>query len=114
MRREIARLETKKRNGAQVDEQLAEKLEELETTSERLESMKERLTATFGLFERWGAMAQSGQMGDAAEVGKLAGDIDRIAKDFADMVEEGTDLSEEGMDEMMNDMKNGKDGMDPF
>lgn len=114
LRRQIARLEHAKRNGADVNEQLLAKTEEMEKITVRLESMKARLSASFGLFQRWGAMAEQGQMGNAEEVGKLASDIDRIAREFADLVEEGTDLSEDSMNEMMEEMKNGKDGITPF
>jgi exonuclease VII small subunit len=108
LRKEIERLEAAKENGADTGAELNAKLAELERVTERLEDMRARLEGSFGLFERWDAMAKGGGMQGGGEVSKMASDIAKIAADFADMIEEGTDQSEEGMDEMMDDMKDVK------
>lgn len=107
LRQAIERLERRRGGGEAVDEALQGKLEELEHVTARLEDMKDRLQATFGMFERWSEVAASGTMADSEQVGLLAQDVQRVAAQFADMVEEGTDLSEDGMHEMMDDMKKG-------
>lgn len=107
LREEIQRLERQAKSGADVQSELETKLNELERVTERLVSMQERLEAAFGMFERWGAMAERGEMKHAEKVGGICGNVARIAADFADMIEEGTDMSEESMHEMMDDMKNG-------
>lgn len=105
LRQTIEKLEAQKAQGADVDDQLQTKLDELERVTARLEDMKVRLEGAFGLFERWGAMAKQGGMQGGEEVSRMSSDIAKVAADFADMIEEGTDMSQEGMDEMMEDMK---------
>jgi len=108
LRKEIERLEASKSHGEEVDDQLQAKLSELERVTARLEDMKARLEGAFGLFERWGAIAQRGQMQGGEEIVRMSSDIARVAADFADMIEEGTDMSQEGMDDMMDDMRDVK------
>lgn len=107
LREAIQRLERQAKAGADVQADLEQKLAELERVTERLVSMRERLEAAFAMFERWGAMAERGEMKHAEKIGGICGNVARIAADFADMIEEGTDMSEESMNEMMEDMKNG-------
>lgn len=108
LRQRIESLESKKKKGADVEGELQDTLSKLERITERLEDMKSRLEGSFGLFERWGAIAAKGDLKDARAIGALAGNIQKIAADFADMIEEGTDQSPEGMEEMMDDMQKGK------
>ena len=105
LRKEIEALEANKGRGATVDDELEDRLSRLERVTERLVDMKTRLEAGFGMFERWGGLAQKGVGGEA--LGRMAGDVEAIARDFADLFEEGTDLSQEGMEEMMQEMKDG-------
>ncbi len=107
LREQIEKLERRGKAGEDVQGELESKLAELERTTERLASMRARLEAAFGIFERWGALAEQGAIQHGDQVGSLAGNVARIAADFADMIEEGTDLSPEGMEEMMDDMKKG-------
>lgn len=107
LRKQIIRLERKKRAGQNVDGQLRSKLARLEKVTARLVDMQTRLQAAFGIFERWDRIAKRGAMGDAKQMGKMCESVRKIAADFADMIEEGTDLSEDGMNDMMNDMEKG-------
>lgn len=107
LRQQIQLLEKKKQAGEDVDAELAEKLERMEEITARLESMKDRLEAAFGMFERWGDLAEQGSMQGGEQVTELVEDVRRVAREFADMIEEGTDMSEEGMDDMLDDMKKG-------
>lgn len=107
LRRDIERLEAKKRSGVDVDAQLAEKLAALERVTERIVDMRDRLEAAFGLFEHWGEAAERGMVNEPAAMKRMVQNVEKIAADFADMIEEGTDLSEDGMDEMMKDMEKG-------
>jgi exonuclease VII small subunit len=107
LRQQIEALEKQRAAGADVDAELQAKLERMEQITARLEDMKDRLEAAFGMFERWGALAEQGSMQGSEELTELMEDVQRAAKEFADMIEEGTDLSEEGMDDMLDDMKRG-------
>jgi hypothetical protein len=107
LREQIEKLEARSKSGEDVEEQLESKLAALERVTERLVDMRARLEAAFGIFERWGSLAEQGAIANGEQVGSLAGNVARIAADFADMIEEGTDLSPEGMEEMMDDMKRG-------
>jgi ferric-dicitrate binding protein FerR (iron transport regulator) len=107
-RQQIEQLEKQKKGGADVNAQLQETLGKLEKTTARLEDMKRRLEGAFGMFERWGDMANRGMMQGGGEMKKMVSDVQKMAAEFADMIEEGTDMSQEGMDDMMHDMKNTK------
>jgi len=107
LREQIEKLEARSKSGDDVQGELEEKLEQLERVTERLVDMRARLEAAFGIFERWGALAEQGAIQHGDQIGSMAGNVARIAADFADMIEEGTDLSPEGMEEMMDDMKKG-------
>lgn len=107
LRKEIEALEAKSDRSEEATAQLQEKLRELQKVTARLEDMKDRLQAAFGMFERWGEVAERGSMQGAEDVTALVQDVHRAALEFADMLEEGTDLSEDSMDEMMQDMGNG-------
>lgn len=107
LRQQIERLEARRGAGADVEAELKEKLARLQKVTARLEDMKDRLQAAFGMFERWGQLAEDGSVEQSEQLGLLAQDVRRVAAQFADMIEEGTDLSEDGMDEMMDDMRKG-------
>ncbi len=107
LRKEIEALERQRQAGADVEQQLQSKLQELQKVTARLEDMKDRLQAAFGMFERWGAVAEKGSMQGAEQVSALVADVSRAAREFADMIEEGTDLSEDGMNDMMDEMGKG-------
>ncbi len=104
---EVEALEKRARSGADVQRELQSKLQELEKVTARLEDMKDRLQAAFGMFERWGEVAAKGSMQGSEQVSALAQDVRKVAKEFADMIEEGTDLSEDGMNDMMDEMGKG-------
>jgi hypothetical protein len=108
LKKKIAALEARRARGEEVEAALRETLARLERVTARLVSMRVRLQAASGLFERWGALARAGGIGDGEEVGRLAQGAARMAADFADMIEEGTDLSPEAMDELIEDMGSGK------
>ncbi|MEQ9501920.1 MAG: FecR domain-containing protein [Deltaproteobacteria bacterium] len=107
LRDRIVALERKQKMGADVGDELKSTLSRLERVTERIEDMQARLQAAFGLFERWGDVAEAGMVNEPATMKRMAGNIRKIAADFADMIEEGTDLSEEGMDDMMKEMEKG-------
>lgn len=108
LRQEIERLERQAKMGRPAGTALKTKLEALERVTARIEDMKRRLDAAFGMFERWGEVAGAGRFPGAATLRAMSVDVGKIARDFADMIEEGTDLSEEGMEDMMEDMGKGK------
>ncbi|MCB9653829.1 MAG: FecR domain-containing protein [Deltaproteobacteria bacterium] len=108
LREAIERLEREAKMGRAVGPALKEKLAALERVTHRIEDMKRRLDAAFGMFERWGDVAGRGGFPGAKTLRAMAVDVSKIARDFADMIEEGTDLSEEGMEDMMEDMGKGK------
>lgn len=107
LKRDVEALERRSRAGENVQSELQSKLQALEKVTARLEDMKDRLQAAFGMFERWGEVAEKGSMQGSEQVSALAQDVRKVAKEFADMIEEGTDLSEDGMDDMMDEMGKG-------
>ncbi len=107
LRKQIESLEAQRAEGADVEADLQDALAKLERVTERLQDMEARLQSAYGMFERWGAVAEKGGMDGAEELGRMAHNIARVAADFADMIEEGTDQSEEGMDEMLQEMPGG-------
>ncbi|MEO1336384.1 MAG: hypothetical protein AAFV29_12110, partial [Myxococcota bacterium] len=106
-RQRIRRLRRQLDAGAPVRGQLQQKLRELESITERLLSMQQRLQPLFGLFEMWGRQASTIGGTAGRQIGMMAEDVKRVEKGFADLFEEGTDQSEGSLDDMMDDMKRG-------
>lgn len=113
LRKRIEQLEAGQQAGEDYDAELREALARLQKVTARLEDMKERLQAVFGMFERWGEVAESAGGKNGEQLSLLAADVRRVAAEFADLVEEGTDLSQEGMDDMMKDMRKGGSTLKP-
>ena len=107
LREQIEALEAERKKGADVKTELQVKLRQLQRVTERLEDMRNRLQAAFGIFEMWGRLAASKSTADSRQIRLLVEDAKRVEKGFLDLFEEGTDQSVEGLEEMMQDMEKG-------